>query len=112
MLGNRCALAILRAPDLEVLLLLLAPAKQEDATIGILLNETIDDLLHQSWRIHLALVGSKWSDTYPLLETLLGSEDGRQQIQVSTLGREDGTEILDINRIAQALEHSGIVLER
>ena len=111
-LGNKSTLAILCTPQLEELLLFLATTKQEYTTIRILLNKTEDYLLHQAWWIHLALVGGKWCDTNPLFKTLLGSEDGGQQVQISTLGREDGTEILDINRIAQTLEHSGIILER
>ena len=112
MLAHPGALAILGTPQLEVLILLLASSKQEDTSFGVLLYQLIDDLLHQSWRIDLTLVGSKRSDTYPLLETLPRTNLGWQKIKIATLGREDRAELAQVDRIAQALEHSCIVLER
>ena len=112
MLAHPGTLAILRAPYLEVFILVVATPKQEDAPIGVLQYQAIDYLLHQSWRINLALVGSKRGNTYPLLKALLRSKYCWQQVKIATLGREDRTELAQVDRIAQALEHSRIVLER
>ena len=105
------ALAILSAPQLEVLVFFFASSEQEDAALGILLDETVDDLFHQARWIYLPLMGSKGSNTYPLLVTLLGTEGGRQQIQIATFLGEDRVEIPDVNGIAQALKYCCIILK-
>ena len=112
MLAHPGALEILGTPHLEVLILVGASSKQEDASIGILLYQAIDYLLHQARRINLTLVGRKRSDAYPLLKTLLGTKHSWQQVEIATFGREDRAELAQVDRIAQALEHSCIVLER
>ena len=105
------ALAVLSTPQLEVFLLLFASSKKEDASLGIFLDDLIDNLLHQSRRIYLTLVRCKWSNTYPLLEALFWSEYCRQQIHVSAFSREDGMEMLQVNGIAQTLKDCCVVLE-
>ena len=47
------------APLCEVLVLLLASSKEEDARLGMLLCQLANDLVHQWGGVELPLVGSK-----------------------------------------------------
>ena len=90
----------------------MAFSEEEDAALGILVQQFVDDLFHQSRRIYLSFMGCERRDAYPLLEILLGSYLFGQQIQITTFLRKDGAEVRHIHRIAQALKHFKIVLKR
>ena len=68
MLAGVGALLMLLAPLREVLFFLIATAEQKYAYMRMPLNELLDDLVHQSGRVHLALMGGKRRDANPLLK--------------------------------------------
>ena len=111
MLANVCALAIAFTPHCECLFLLFPASEEEYPALGIFGNEFFNDLLHHPRWIHLALMGSKWRNAYPLLPVDMRTDDGWQQIEVSTLIGEDGLK-LDVNGVSQLFQHLGIVLKR
>jgi hypothetical protein len=110
--AHREALAILGRPDGEIFVFVLSLSKQENTNIGMLLDETEDNLLHQLWRIYLSAMGSKGGDAYPGFETLLGSYLLRQHVQVSAFRGENTAELAYIHWITQTSEHLCIILER
>ena len=102
---------MLCAPRCEEIVFLLATAKEENAPFRIMLQQLFYYLMHQSWRISLALMGRKGRNAYPLFEGVLHAHVGWQHVEVSTLWWEDAVELY-INRITQFCKDIDIVLER
>ena len=86
--------------EFNVLIFIMPLAKKENTTLGVFLYQLVNHLFHQSWWIYLALMGCKGRNTYPLLKVLLRTNLFREKIQVATLFREDGMELLYVNWIA------------
>ena len=101
-LRYRQALGVAFRPLAEIFVFLFTTTEEEDAGLGVFLEQLLDDLFHQPWRIDLSLVGRKGSNADPLLEVLLRTYFLGQHIQVATLCWEDAMKLFDVDRIAQA----------
>lgn len=110
MLVDADTLRELPAPLLEKLFFALSAPKEEDACLRMFLSQLANDLVHTGKWILLTGVGRRRSDAYPVLETLLGTDDGRQQVQVAASFGENRPET-NLHRIAQTGEDIGVVLE-
>ena len=104
------ALGELQAPGIEQQLFALSSSEEENTCIRIFLGQLADNLVHEWQGVFLAGMGSCWRNAYPLLEVLLWTDDGWQQIQVAAFLGEEGAEVY-LHRITQTGKDVGLVLE-
>ena len=104
------------APFAEPLFLLLTSPEEKDASLGMLLDELLDDLLHQHEWIDLSLMGRKggYADEGYLRAGLWSEATGETCRQLPNVALTVAKHTLEVDgdRITQTIEHFYVVLKR